>query len=475
MAKKNIPTHVNEDEDLILIGAIDMEEKYLVDMDDFITMNEVMNQWQTLVHRSGNRRRRFNTAFDALKEFLRVDKESGFYEIVKVDLSQMQEIRNTAPERITVINIRNVPATIGKLTNLQELNLTYTAIYEIPRAILLGCKHLKVLNLSFTPLLWRLPDEIGNLSELEELYLGNSGIKSVPDYVIWGKLQKLETLDLSGLLKLELKEHAAFDNGKAKLANLRKLNLRNSTLLKRSPTLTPLWKNSVFRRYFMSSDLLCDIDLGGADDLTSLPDVVGDLIMLKRLGLSSTDIASLPPASSNFYDKLVHLKVLNFKSTPLLRKYPQEIKNATSKGAKTLPLHDLVLGSRCPLLGCIGQQPYQTDLSSFHQKLRHVLARNRARFNMTTMWKQCAPCETEGGEGLGGRHGFPRALWPMILANRAAYLFRPYQECNDGNCDCQRPVKNLDAVFDLLLAFGSDQIFGRPIAKDEAVDSNSYC
>lgn len=514
---------VSDDAKYIFVGGLDEGERYQVDKDDFCTMDEVMKAWPPLRLRNDNikitrGRRRFNTAFDALKEFLRVDEENGSYKIVKVDLSQLtQELRSRHNDSFRTVNIRSVPAAFGKLAHLQELDLRETDISKLPTEILLGCKHLKVLNLSNTRNLSRLPDEIGNLLELQELYLHNSFIRSLPRHSVLGKLQKLQVLDLSAtqfLEKLENNHAAAIDDdgftpihhrdahvrklqsedldniagGREEeleqqmdavddrgetLMNLRKLNLRHSAILKGSPSFPPLWKNDLLRRLFMSSNRFRDLDLSGAKGLTSLQDVIRNTNRLERLNLSFTDISKLPPSTSNFYDKLVHLKVLSLTSTPVLRKYPQQMKKMmgynNTGAAECPPLRNLVLG-RHSLLGCIGLRPYQTDGFIHHRKLSHALALNRARSRIISAWKAQTHHEKEGG---GHRH-----MWPILLAKRAVDLYRPYEECNDKNCDCQRLPEEPDALFGLLMTF-CNEIFGHsrtlPVNTDEpSIDNDSF-
>jgi len=395
--------------------------------------------------------------------------------------------------RFVITPIHKVLAAIGKLEHLQELNLARTAIRRVPVEIMLGCKHLKVLNLSWTPLR-RVEDEIVNLSELQELYLQYSAIRSLPDYSILGKLRKLEILDLRGTEYLHMKNQdcdsitrippsdsylrrpqsddseirlregfdqtTIVDIGKEKLTSLRKLNLRHSSYLKR-----PSSQFAVFRKLFIiSPDRLRDLDLSGAKDLTSLPEAIGNMRTLERLGLAFTNIASLPPTTSTFYDQLVHLRVLSLTSTTVLRKYPEEMMMADRCAEiPTPPLHDLVLGRRCPLLGCIGLRQYQVDSFLFHRKLSEALALNRARPRIVSNH------ETKGARGIGTCR-FSRALWPIILAKRASFLFRPYEDCNDESCDCQRPKKDIDALFCLLVAFGNEII-----VKDDPKVSMETC
>lgn len=95
------------------------------------------------------------TASDALKKLVTVDKEQGSFTITKFDLSEMLEERLSSTRernlrRLVITPVHKVLAAIGKLEHLQELNLARTAIRRVPVEILLGCKHLKVLNLSCT-------------------------------------------------------------------------------------------------------------------------------------------------------------------------------------------------------------------------------------------------------------------------------------------------------------------------------------
>ena len=88
-----------------------------------------------------------------------------------------------------------LPDSIGQLTNLRLLNLSYTKLAA-------------------------LPESIGELSELNTLYLGYSQITSLPGSV--GKLRKLQVLYLQGTKLTELPETLC------SLPELRELSLRNT-------------------------------------------------------------------------------------------------------------------------------------------------------------------------------------------------------------------------------------------------------
>lgn len=68
-------------------------------------------------------------------------------------------------------NLKSLPSTIGKLENLEVLDVSYNQLLEIPKEI--GeLKNLKELYIN-SNMLKSLPAEIGNLSNLEKIDIGN--------------------------------------------------------------------------------------------------------------------------------------------------------------------------------------------------------------------------------------------------------------------------------------------------------------
>lgn len=424
------------------------DKKYLVDNDDFVAMIEIMREWQVLFLRKS----RLTTALHALKTFLQVDDESGSYKIISCKLTDLQIALFDDPHSWRRGPIFYLPTSIGKLTHLQELNLSYTNISEIPSEIELGCKHLRVLNLSETKKFQRLSDGIMHFSELEELYLQHSAVVSVPHYSIWLKLQKLKVLDLGATYNLQTMRtpKETFPIEDETLKSLYKLNLRHSRILKRSsspssplPSSPPLW-DSLVVPFFFSSKSLVDLDMGGFLLQTNLADNLADSLIrtsaLERLDLSCTDcVTELPHTWSTAYDKLENIKVLLLKSTPLLRFYPQQQKASNASGQTDAPL-GMVLKNHLRNLGCVGLRRYQTKSFAAHRRLRNLLGVNRARFHLN--------------KEFGSYQRVPMALWPMLLSKGSlSTLFRPYEECKDGQCDCRKPPKEIDARFQLLVTF----------------------
>jgi len=356
---------------------------------------------------------------------------------------------------------------------LQELILTETYICTIPTEILLGCKRLKVLNLSYTKSLLHLPDGIANLSELQELYLRSSAVRSLPHQSVWIKLKSLKVLDLSSTCNLEtMRTNSLPSDGMTtmdeKMASLCKLNLRHSAVVTKhsSSSSRNLWDNLILP-CFLSSKTLVDLDLGGLKYTMNLEEIVPRTSMLERLDLSSTDFAALPPVSSAIYNNLHRIKVLSLTSTPVLRKYPQQQKAAMTRGTNEPPLQTIPLKNHLSRLGCIGLRAYQTQGFASHRKLRHILALNRARYRLLSLWHPNPVSESitkAECTSTSNHYRFPVALWPILLSSKA--LFQPYEECIDKSCDCQRLIGKNDAMFHLLVNFGNE-IFGRGPEKEE--------
>ena len=73
-------------------------------------------------------------------------------------------------EEIHWWEIEKIPESIGKLTNLQSLDLSYTQISELPESIG-NLTSLQSLNLDSTQISV-LPESIWNLTRLQDLNLG---------------------------------------------------------------------------------------------------------------------------------------------------------------------------------------------------------------------------------------------------------------------------------------------------------------
>ncbi len=102
---------------------------------------------------------------------------------------EMKELRKLSlyGNKLEIIDDR-----IGELTHLEELYLGNNQLKELP--VTIGqLKNLKILSVQYNQLA-NLPSEIGDLGSLEQLILNQNQIHSLPPEI--GQLEKLESLQL---------------------------------------------------------------------------------------------------------------------------------------------------------------------------------------------------------------------------------------------------------------------------------------
>lgn len=208
--------------------------------------------------------------------------------------------------------IKELPAEIGKLTNLTELNLSINHLTLLPAEI--GkLTNLRELNLSSNKLSW-LPAEIGQLVNLTRLDISYNKLSSLPEEI--GQLKKL--------ISLWVNENQLTDVPKelGHLTNLSEMILRGNRLtsvpkeLDQLRNLYGLWLNE--------------------NQLTTIPKELGQLSKLENLYLDDNPLKS-PPS-----------KVLN-QGTKAILAYLQELGKGKKERyeAKLLILGDGSEGKTC--------------------------------------------------------------------------------------------------------------------------------
>ena len=141
----------------------------------------------------------------------------------------------------------SIGASIGALTNLKRLSLSWNKIHTLPASICL-------------------------LTAMKELYLSNNQLTALPDVI--GQLTGLERLNLS------YNKISTLPDGIGELTNLKELCLANNPV-ERVP------------------DLICNmvalttLDLSN-NQLTALPDRIGQLTGLETLSLYNNQLTALP-------------------------------------------------------------------------------------------------------------------------------------------------------------------------------------
>ncbi len=201
--------------------------------------------------------------------------------------------------------ITYLPNSIGKLSNLQKLNLYGNKLKEIPNSI--G----NLTNLQFLSFrgnkLKEIPNSIGNLTNLQELDLCCNELTSLPNSI--GNLTNLQELDL---FRNKLKE---IPNSIGNLTNLQSLSLGSNPnldfdsvfkILAQIPNLQNLYlfnnKLTTLPNSIGNLKNLQTLDLSW-NQLTTLPNSIGNLSNLKDLTLWDNQLTTLP-SSINSLSKL---------------------------------------------------------------------------------------------------------------------------------------------------------------------------
>ena len=179
----------------------------------------------------------------------------------------------------SISNLMSLPKSIGCLTNLVELHV------------------------SFAPSLKSLPEEIGNLANLETLEVSDSGLETLPDSI--GQLKKLRKLKLFCYSHvMGCSELLTLPETIGGLTNLEYLYLKNSAVQEIPETVGDLTNLKSIELCGSSiSSLPCSIgrltnleDLGLAytENLYELPKTIGGLIRLEEIHLDDSKISALP-------------------------------------------------------------------------------------------------------------------------------------------------------------------------------------
>jgi internalin A len=224
-------------------------------------------------------------------------------------------LREKAVElRLNGLQLTSLPESIGQLTGLQELYLFDNQLTSLPESIgqLTG---LRVLYL-YTNQLTALPDWIGRLIGLQELYLSDNQLTALPESI--GQLTGLQELYLSGNQLTSLPDWIG------QLSGLQKLYLFGNQL-----TSLPHWIGQLtgLQELYLFDNQLTSLpesigQLTGLEklelsynQLTNLPESIGQLTGLKTLGLYRNQLTSLPESIG----QLTGLQKLDLSGNQLTR------------------------------------------------------------------------------------------------------------------------------------------------------------
>ncbi|XP_030545521.2 disease resistance protein RPV1-like [Rhodamnia argentea] len=231
-------------------------------------------------------------------------------------------------------SLREVPGSIWNLHNLRHLHFDYSAIEEfgslkksrlsaIPKSKYsdeLEQIHPSIgkftslisLDLRYCKSLKELPEEVGELGELKELLLDDSGITKIPTSI--GSLKNLEKLSAHGCSSLR-----EIPSTIGNLQSLQHLDLGRS-VIERLPTSIGRLKKLRMLRLRLCNRLTGEI-----------PSEIGDLSSLKILDFRRTSITYLPKSIQNL-SSLQHLNLSACNDLQSLPELPSNLTYLTASG-----------------------------------------------------------------------------------------------------------------------------------------------
>lgn len=251
--------------------------------------------------------------------------------------------------------LTSLPESLGELKSLQKLNLAGNRFSSLPNSIV-NLKSLRDLNLSknmFTVL----PESLIYLSSLEKLNFSENSLVSLPEWI--GSLKAIKNINLyrtklSSLpesignlktlreLNLSWNHLQVLPETIGNLSSLTKLNIWSNNLLnlpesfKKLESLQELdlsWKTSTLPEMLWDFKALKRLHIANSDELTALPEEIGNLRSLQSLELLFNRLSSLPESIGS----LSSLKKL-YLTGNVLTTLPESIGNLSS--LKVLVLYD---------------------------------------------------------------------------------------------------------------------------------------
>lgn len=185
--------------------------------------------------------------------------------------------------------IEALPESIGELANLQFLSVATNKLKALPQSV--GkLKKLKIL-VAYENRLETLPTSLRELTGLQELYLHQNQLKEFPRYIC--DLTNLQDLSFSGNQISEIPE----DLGKLK--QLKTLNIFNNTLKNLPASICELTNLQLLN--------------ASNNQLTTLPACIGKLVKLSDFDLSDNQLKDLPLS----FGDLTNLEELRLASNQL--------------------------------------------------------------------------------------------------------------------------------------------------------------
>lgn len=255
--------------------------------------------------------------------------------------------------------LESFPQIIGLMPKLSELHLEGTAIKELPESIInlgglvsinlsnckdvecitysiCGLRCLRTLNLSGCSKLETLPETLGQLGSLEELFVDGTAIVKLPSTV--SEMENLKILSFSGCKKRK-RDKVFWKNSFSFHLNLKLTSLPNIKRITRRSNTQRNKKPGISRPSLSGLHALKKLDLSDSDLVDEIATDIWQLSSLEELNMSQNNFNEFP---SRIFG-LPHFKVLKLNECKSLEALPD------------LPWSIVVIeANECPSLQSLG-------------------------------------------------------------------------------------------------------------------------
>ncbi|NME70762.1 leucine-rich repeat domain-containing protein [Flammeovirga aprica] len=279
-----------------------------------------------------------------------------------------------------------IPSDLSKLSKLENLELSINQFTSVPTA-LGNLTNLKVLTLSANPLT-EVPTTLGNLTNLERLSMSNSQLTIITVEI--GNLTNLKNLVLTGTKITEIPSSIG------NLTKLEYLNLENNQLVD-----IPVEFGSLTN---LRSLYMRDNQLTG-----EIPASLGNLTNLKEMLLFNNKLTGEIPATLG---NLTNLEMMDLSNNQLTGQIPSELGNLSS--LEYMYLYKNQLTGTIP--SALGSLPNLLDLYLYENDLSGEIPSELA--NITTLEYLYLRSNQLTGP-------IPQAIVDVILSNGGSFLVDP--------------------------------------------------
>lgn len=308
---------------------------------DFDASVEVLSKIKSLksIKASGCKLSTIGDGIGKLTQIESLDLNLNSIKTLPNAIDGMSNLKHINLSKNNQLNSIQLFSSISKLPKLEKIEITDCALKEISPAIG-SLTQIKVLDASNNPL-EKIPNEIGNLTSLEELYLGTHTLtttkiplNSIPTSI--GQCTQLKKIDL------RFCSIAEFPASMSQLTNLQYLDASQNKLTEFPKFLKSLTQMQYLDLSHNKINQFPD-DIGTlalslevlmieanfispfAEKINNIPPSIARFKNLKKLSLKDQVYEKLPLA---FWTNLTKMEELNLMGA-LLQEIPEEIKNMT--------------------------------------------------------------------------------------------------------------------------------------------------